>query len=142
MYEQAGWLPSFPSIGGERAVMIGHHAAALITDTYMDAYRNFDAELAYAAMKGNAMEATMLPWSRGPLTELDCVYFDKRFFPALGKGEKEWVKEVDPFERRQVVSVTLEGCYDEWCPGTRGGARRLANLIDRERNQGVLCVAR
>ena len=30
MYEQSGWLPSFPSVAGEQAVMIGHHAAAFI----------------------------------------------------------------------------------------------------------------
>ena len=34
MYEQSGWLPSFPSVAGEQAVMIGHHAAEFILDTY------------------------------------------------------------------------------------------------------------
>ena len=38
----------------------------------------------------------MLPWSRGPLTPLDQVYFDKGFFPALAYGEKETVPEVTP----------------------------------------------
>ena len=115
MYEQSGWLPSFPSVAGERAFMIGHHATALITDTYMKGYRGFDVEQAYAAMKRSAMESTMLPWRRGPLTDLDRVYLEKGFFPALAKGETEFVKEVHPFERRQAVSVTLENCYDDWC---------------------------
>src|SRR4029077_14815652 len=48
MYEQSGCLPSFPSVAGEQAVMIGHHAAALILDTYMKGYRDFDVEKAYA----------------------------------------------------------------------------------------------
>ncbi|HZL08369.1 MAG TPA: GH92 family glycosyl hydrolase [Prolixibacteraceae bacterium] len=30
-------------------------------------------------------------------------------------GVDEWVKEVDPWHRRQSVSVTLEHCYDDWC---------------------------
>lgn len=30
-------------------------------------------------------------------------------------GVKEWVKEVDPWHRRQSVSVTLESAYDDWC---------------------------
>jgi predicted alpha-1,2-mannosidase len=30
-------------------------------------------------------------------------------------GVKEWVKEVDPWHRRQSVSVTLEHSYDDWC---------------------------
>ncbi len=91
MYEQSGWLPSFPSVAGEQAVMIGHHAAAFILDAYEKGYRDFDVEEAYAAMRKNATDATMLPWSRGPLTSLDRVYFDKGFFPALAYGEHETV---------------------------------------------------
>ena len=33
----------------------------------------------------------------------------------MKKGEKETVKEVNPFERRQAVAVTLETAYDDWC---------------------------
>ena len=114
MYEQSGWLPSFPSVAGEQSVMIGHHAAALILDTYVKGYRDFDLEKAYEAVRKNATEATMLPWRRGPLTNLDRAYFEKGFFPALTKGEKETVPEVTG-ERRQAVSVTIENAYDDWC---------------------------
>jgi predicted alpha-1,2-mannosidase len=114
MYEQSGWLPSFPSAAGEQAVMIGHHASAFILDAYKKGYRDFNVEEAYAAMRKNATEATMLPWSRGPLTSLDRVYFEKGFFPALASGEMETVPQVTP-ERRQAVSVTLESSYDDWC---------------------------
>ena len=114
MYEQSGWLPSFPSVAGDQAVMIGHHAASFILDAYAKGYRDFDVEEAYAAMRKNATEATMLPWSRGPLTSLDREYFDKGFFPALAIGEKETVPEVTG-ERRQSISVTLENSYDDWC---------------------------
>lgn len=114
MYEQSGWLPSFPSVAGDQEVMIGHHAASLIADAYAKGYRDFDLNLAYAAMRKNATEATMLPWRRGPLTSLDKVYFEKGFFPALAKGEAETVPEVTG-ERRQAVSVTLESAYDDWC---------------------------
>jgi predicted alpha-1,2-mannosidase len=115
MYEQSGWMPSFPSLGGDRAVMIGHHSTALIADAYTKGYRDFDVEKAYAGMKKNAMESTMLPWRRGGLTVLDKVYLEKGFFPALAKGETESVREVHPSERRQAVAVTLENCYDDWC---------------------------
>jgi predicted alpha-1,2-mannosidase len=114
MYQQSGWMPSFPSVAGEQAVMIGHHAASLILDAYMKGYRDFDVAAAYAAIRKNATEATMLPWSRGPLTRLDRVYFEKGFFPALAYGEKEDQSYVTP-ERRQSVSVTLETSYDDWC---------------------------
>ena len=114
MYEQTGWLPSFPTVGAERAFMIGHHAAPFILDTFVKGYRDFDLQKAYEAMRKNAAEATMLPWRRGPLTELDRVYQEKGFFPALAPGEKETVTEVHPSERRQSVSVTLENAYDDW----------------------------
>lgn len=113
MYQQSGWLPSFPSVAGEQAVMIGHHADQLILDTYVKGYRDFDLPLAYEAMRKSATEATMLPWSRTGLTSLDQVYFEKGFFPALAWSEKETVPEVTG-ERRQAVSVTLESAYDDW----------------------------
>jgi predicted alpha-1,2-mannosidase len=113
MYEQSGWMPSFPSVAGEQAVMIGHHAAEFITDLYEKGYRDFDVQQAYAGIRKNATETTLLPWSRAPLTSLDHVYFDKGFFPALAVGEKETVPEVTP-ERRQAVSVTVENSYDDW----------------------------
>lgn len=113
MYEQSGWLPSFPSVAGEQAVMIGHHAAEFILDTYAKGYRDFNVDEAFAAMRKNATEATMLPWSRAPLIDLDRVYFGKGFFPALAWGEKETVPQVTP-ERRQAVSVTIENSYDDW----------------------------
>ncbi len=115
MYEQGGWLPLFPRVWGEFPAMIGQHANALIADTYFKGYRDFDVNKAYAAMKKEAMEATMLPWRNGPMTRLDSVYLEKGFFPALKEGEKETVPEVHSFERRQAVSVTLETAYDDWC---------------------------
>lgn len=140
MYEQSGWLPSFPEVTGEQAVMIGHHAAQVILDTYAKGYRDFDVEEAYAAMRKNATQATMLPWSRGPLTRLDQVYFDKGFFPALAWGERETVPQVTQ-ERRQAVSVTLESSYDDWCVaqlakalGKQSDAAYFSRLAQNYRN--------
>ena len=128
MYEQGGWLPSFPSVAGEQAVMIGHHAAEFILDTYAKGYRNFDVEEAYEAMRKNATEATMIPWSRGPLTSIDHVYFDKGFFPALAWGEKETEPEVG-WERRQAVSVTIENSYDDWA------VAQLASTLGKQQDE-------
>jgi predicted alpha-1,2-mannosidase len=125
MYQQSGWLPSFPSVAGEQAVMIGHHAAAYILDAYMKGYRDFNVEEAYQAIRRNETQATMLPWQRGPLTSLDHGYFDKGFFPALAAGEVETVQQVTG-ERRQAVSVTLETSYDDWC------AAQLAKALGKQ----------
>ena len=113
MYEQSGSMPSFPSVSGEQAVMIGHHAAEFILDLYAKGYRDFDVEKAYEGLRKNETETTLLPWQRGPLTQLDHTYFDKGFFPALALGETETVPEVTG-EKRQAVSVTLETAYDDW----------------------------
>lgn len=128
MYQQSGWIPSFPSAAGEQAVMIGHHADQLILDTYNKGYRDFDLQLAYEGMRKNATEATLLPWARGGLTSLDHVYFDKGFFPALSWGVKETVPEVTP-ERRQAVSVTLETAYDDWA------VAEVASLLGKKEDE-------
>ena len=115
MFEQGGWIPSFPLLRGDHPCMIGNHSASMITDAYLKGLRDFDVEKAYEGLKKNAMEATMLPWANGPMTELDKVFLEKGFLPALPPGKNEWVKEVHSFERRQSVAVTLEHSYDDWC---------------------------
>ncbi|QHT62822.1 glycoside hydrolase family 92 protein [Paenibacillus lycopersici] len=128
MYEQSGWLPQFPFVQGDLPVMTGNHSAALIYDAYVKGYRNFDVAKAYEAMKVNATEITMLPWVHGPLTELDRHYLEHGYVPALRPGETEWVAEVDGFERRQSVAVTLEHAYDDWCIAQL--ARELGHMDD------------
>ncbi len=125
MYDQTGWLPSFPTVGAERAFMIGHHAAPFILDVYEKGYREFDVNKAYEAIRKNAMDATLLPWRRGPVTELDNVYLKQGFFPALSPGEKETNSAVHPSERRQSISVTLEAAYDDWA------VAQFANLLNK-----------
>ena len=115
MYEQSGHLARFPFAGGDRAVMIGNHTASFIADAFCKGITNIDIEKAYEAMKKNSTQFSHLPWCISPYTSLDEVYDEKGFFPALPRGEKEWVKEVHPFERRQAVAVTLEHSYDDWC---------------------------
>lgn len=115
MYNQSGLLPSFPYQGGDLPVMIGNHMSAFVIDAYNKGFRDFDLEKAFEAMKKTAMETTKLPWRNGPTTELDRVYHEKGFFPALAKNQKEWVEKVHPYEKRQAVAVTLEHAYDDWC---------------------------
>ncbi len=130
MYEQGGWIPSFPLLKGDHPCMIGHHSASMVADAYLKGLRDFDVEKAYEGLKKNAMEATMLPWANGPMTELDSIYLEKGFFPALPPDANEWVKKVHSFERRQSVAVTLEHSYDDWCLAQL--AKALKKQIDYE----------
>jgi alpha-1,2-mannosidase, putative len=115
MYEQGGWMPSFPILFGDNPCMNGHHSAAIITDAYFRGIRNFDVKKAYEGLKKNAMNATMLPWRNGPMCSLDTFYLEKGFYPSLNPGEKETVALVHPFEKRQAVALTLGHSYDDWC---------------------------
>jgi len=117
MYEQGGWMPTFPVLFGDHACMNGFHSSVMILDGYRKGLRNFDAGKAYEGMLKNATQATMLPWRNGPKTALDDYYFTNGYFPALQKNETEINKTVHPFEKRQAVAVTLAGSYDDWAVG-------------------------
>jgi predicted alpha-1,2-mannosidase len=117
MYEQSGWMPTFPVLFGDHACMNGFHSSITFLDAHRKGLKNFDLNKAYEGMKKNATEATLIPWRNGPKTELDDVYHQKGFFPALHPGEKETVSLVHPFEKRQAVAVTLGAAYDDWAVG-------------------------
>ncbi len=117
MYQQSGWMPTFPVLFGDHACMNGFHSSITFLDAYRKGLRNFDAATAYEGMKKNANEATMLPWRNGPKTSLDDFYHANGYFPALQNGEAEWHKDVHSFEKRQAVAVTLGASYDDWAVG-------------------------
>ncbi len=117
MYQQSGWMPTFPVLFGDHACMNGFHSTVSFLDGYRKGLKNFDLEKAYEGLAKNANEATMIPWRNGPKTELDDIYHSKGFFPALHIGEKEYVSTVDKFEKRQAVAVTLGHSYDDWALG-------------------------
>jgi len=99
----------------EKKVMFQHRNIPRITDLYLRGYRDFDLEKAYTNMKMEFMETTKLPWRRGPLTELDRFYLEKGYIPALSPHTEECVPAVDPFEKRQSVTITLQAAYESWC---------------------------
>jgi predicted alpha-1,2-mannosidase len=113
--EQSGWVPTFPTVFGDAHCMNGHHAVSIFLDAWRKGVRGFDLERAFELMKKTMREESMIPWYRGPATELDRFYWDKGYFPALKPGEAETVKEVKPGEKRQAVAVTLAAAYDAWC---------------------------
>lgn len=115
MYEQSGWMPTFPQFFGDYPAMIGFHSASLIWDSYQKGISNFDIEKAYEGLRKNAVSGTMLPWRSGPACELDSFYLENGWYPALPEGAPEPVAMVHSFEKRQAVAVTLEHSYNDWC---------------------------
>lgn len=109
------WMPTFPEITGDSRRMNSNHGVASIIDAYRKGLRNFDFSKAYQACKGAIEDKTLAPWSGKSAGELDAFYKKQGYFPALEVGVAETVPEVDAFESRQPVAVTLGTSYDQWC---------------------------
>ncbi|HMI01732.1 MAG TPA: GH92 family glycosyl hydrolase [Pedobacter sp.] len=117
MYQQSGWVPTFPLLYGDNPCMNGFHSTITFLDGYRKGIRNYDVNVAYEGMLKNATQATMLPWKNGPKTDLEDFYYEKGYFPALKIGEEETNKTVHSFEKRQAVAITLGHSYDDWALG-------------------------
>lgn len=129
MYEQWGWVPSFPELtewGGDwfeganpdwhGEPMIGNHVASFAAEAIRKGITDFDVEKLYEGLRRNALEGTMIPWRAGAAREPDRFYAEHGYFPALAPGEPEKYPYIDDgWEKRQAVSVTLEHSYDDWC---------------------------
>ncbi|TCC99814.1 GH92 family glycosyl hydrolase [Pedobacter psychroterrae] len=114
MYQQSGWVPTFPLLYGDNPCMNGFHSTITFLDGYRKGIRNYDVNVAYEGMLKNATQATMLPWKNGPKTDLENFYYEKGYFPALKPGEEETNKTAHGFEKRQAVAITLGHSYDDW----------------------------
>ncbi len=109
------WLPTFPEINGDSRRMNSNHGVATLLDAYVKGLDGFDLEKAYEAAKLAITEKTLAPWSGAPAGQLDAFFKEHGYIPALREGEQETIREVNHFERRQPVAVTLGTAYDMWC---------------------------
>lgn len=111
------WMPTFPEVQGDTHRMNGNHGVATVIDAYNKGVRNFDLNKAYVICKAAITEKTLAPWSGAKAGVLDDFFRRKGYFPALAPNEQETVSEVNSWEKRQPVAVTLGTVYDEWCLG-------------------------
>lgn len=109
------WMPTFPEITGDTRRMNSNHGVATIADALAKGLTDFDVALAYEACRRGIEDKTLAPWSGKPAGELDDFYKTHGYIPALNPGEKETIAEVDSWEKRQPVAVTLGTSYDQWC---------------------------
>ena len=115
MYEQSGWMPTFPEVLGNQMCMNSYHSTSLFIDAYRKGINGFDLEKAYEGAKKNLTEGTILPWRQGnPNVKLDDFYHINGYLPALNLKEKETEPMVCNFEKRQSVAVTLGMSFDAW----------------------------
>lgn len=115
MYEQSGWMPTFPEVFGNHMCMNSYHSAAIFIDGYRKGLKDYNVEKAYEGIRKNLTEGTFIPWRQGtPRRPIDDFLHEHGYFPALHQGEKETEKQIDDFEKRQPVPVTLGTSYDFW----------------------------
>ena len=134
----AHYFPNFPEITGDSRRMNCNHGGAVVADAWAKGLRDFDLEAAYEACRRNVEEKTLAPWSAARPGRLDSFYREKGYFPALREGERETEPQVNSWEKRQAVAVTLGTAYDEWClsrmAGFLGRGDEERHYLDRARN--------
>lgn len=110
------WLPTFPESTGDSRRMNSNHTVAVIADALCKGVTDFDVNTAYTAARNVIYNKSLAPWSADtPAGWLNAFYVKHGYIPALRHGEKEYLAEVNPHEKRQPVAVTLGTSYDEWC---------------------------
>lgn len=109
------WMPTFPEITGDTRRMNSNHGVATIADACAKGLTDFDVKLAFEACRKGIENKTLAPWSGVPAGELNEFYKEHGYIPALDNNEVETLPEVNAFEKRQPVAVTLGTSYDDWC---------------------------
>lgn len=110
------WMPTFPESTGDSRRMNSNHGTAVVADALCKGITAFDVDAAYRACIGGIYYKSLAPWSgTNPGGWLNRFYIKHGYIPSLRPGEKEWLPDVNPGERRQPIAVTLGTAYDEWC---------------------------
>ena len=109
------WFPTFPSITGDSRRMNCNHGVAIVADAVSKGLNNFDIAKAYEQCRGGIEDKTLAPWSSAPAGWLNEFFDTNGYIPALAPGENEDQPDVNGWEKRQPVPVTLGTSYDYWC---------------------------
>ena len=124
------WMPTFPESTGDSRRMNSNHGVAVVADALCKGITAFDVETAYRACIGGIYYKSLAPWSgTNPGGWLNRFYIKHGYIPSLRPGEKEWLPDVNPGERRQPIAVTLGTAYDEWC------LSRIAGYLGNKKDQ-------
>lgn len=110
-----GWLPTFPLPQGDSHSMNCNHGIAVIADAVAKGLTDFDVQGAFEAGEISLNDKSLAPWSYQRPGILDEFYKKHGYYPSLKPGEKEFAPEINSFEKRQPVAVTLGTSYDSWC---------------------------
>jgi len=110
MYKEGGWLPKWPNPTYSN-IMIGTHADAVITDAYINGFRDYDINLAYEAIRKDGTvppdgDQSKLWGDRDPWTSYE-ARGGLSYYHSLGYVPADKTKE--------SVSRTVEFGIDDYC---------------------------
>lgn len=125
-----GWMPTFPELTGDSRRMNSNHGVASVADAVVKGLQ-IDTLRAFEACRKAIEEKTLMPWSSAPANDIDEFYHTNGYIPALPQGVEETNSNVNRFEKRQPVAVTLGTAYDEWCLSRIAAA--MGNEADAEK---------
>ena len=108
-----GWMPTFPEVSGDSRRMNSNHGIPTFADACSKGLK-VDVKAAYEAGRKALREKTLVPWCGNPAGELDRFYWEHGYMPALRDGESETDPNVNGWEKRQPVAVSLGTAYDSW----------------------------
>jgi predicted alpha-1,2-mannosidase len=109
MYQEGGWLPMWPN-PTETNIMLGTHADAVIADAYVKGYRGYDVNLAYEAVRKDAL----VP----PDNDTKRLWGDReRWQASEARGGLSYYHSLGyvPVDKTlESVSRTIEFSYDDY----------------------------
>jgi predicted alpha-1,2-mannosidase len=109
MYKEGGWLPKWPNPTYSN-IMIGTHADAVISDAYIKGFRDYDVNLAYEAVRKDAMHPPLRDTERRWGDRDEGTLYEARggltYYHSLGY--------VPADKTRESVSRTIEFGIDDF----------------------------
>jgi predicted alpha-1,2-mannosidase len=106
-YRENGTLPMWELSSNETGTMIGYHAVPVIVDAYMKGYRNFDVQLAYAAIVQASQYDTVSVAFPDDEVKHGLMPKAKKYNENLGY--------IPADQENESVSKALEFAYNDWC---------------------------
>ncbi len=128
MYNESGWIPKWPNPSFTN-IMIGTHADAVISDAYVNGFRDYDVETAYEAIRKDAFTP--------PDKDLHYRWGDRDFwtgcYEARG-GLSNYISlgYVASDKTDESVARTLEFALDDYC------ISRMAEALGKEEDCRIL----
>lgn len=126
-YQEGGWMPKWPNPAYSN-IMIGTHADSVVADAWINGFRDYDPQLAWAAVQKDCFTP--------PDNDLNNMWKDRAKWKGYeGRAGLSWYMKngwVACDKTKESVARTLEFAYDDYC------AARLAEALGKKEQAEIL----